>query len=81
MKTQLRKYAVEWIENHPKGKFHLFRLYDYLADHFQLECVIGGNVSTGEPRYQIAVALHSLVDCDRLYSPGGGSFVLPCPEC
>jgi len=53
LKTQIRKYATEWIENQSKGTvFHVYKLYDYLADTFPLECLEAGTVPTGETHYE-----------------------------
>jgi len=53
LKTQIRKYATEWIEKVPKGTvFHVYKLYDYLADTFPVECLEAGAVSTGEAHYE-----------------------------
>jgi hypothetical protein len=55
-KTQLRKYAVEWIENQATGKvFHLFDIYKYLETDFPEECRTAGiTVSDGRPYHEFA---------------------------
>jgi len=51
-KTQLQKYAIEWIENEPSGsKFHVSHVQDYLATNFPLECIAAGRVPSGETHY------------------------------
>ena len=53
LKTQVRRYAVEWIEKLAKGSvFHLSQLYQYLKADFAEECDQRGFTSWGEPRYQ-----------------------------
>jgi len=53
LKAQICKYATEWIEKLPKSTvFHVYKLYDYLAETFPLECLEAGSVSTGEAHYE-----------------------------
>ena len=63
-KTQLRKYATEWIERQPKGTvFHLYDLYKYLETTFPEECESAGvTVSDGKPHYE-SDARYGIRDC------------------
>jgi hypothetical protein len=51
-KTDLRKSAIEWIENQPKGKFHLSSPVRLSGRALPAGMRYGGKVSTGVPRYQ-----------------------------
>jgi len=64
LKTQLRKYATEWIENRPEGTvFHLYDLYRYLEESFQQECDSAGiTVSDQRPHYE-KDARQAIRDC------------------
>lgn len=64
IKTQLRKYATEWIEGQPKATvFHLYDLYKYLEAKFPDECGSAGvTVSDGKPHYE-SDARYAIRDC------------------
>lgn len=52
LKTQLRKYAVEWISNRPPdSKSNIHEIYEYLRIDFSNECEAAGSVPSGEPHY------------------------------
>lgn len=52
-RTEVRRYAVEWIEQRPKGQvFHLSDLYKYLQATFPSECDEQGFTPDGEPKWQ-----------------------------
>ena len=54
LKTQVRRYAVEWIEKVPKGKiFHISDLKKYLYARFPDECDEKGTTPDGkEPKWE-----------------------------
>lgn len=54
LKTQLRRYAVEWIEKLSRGKlFTPSDVYAYLKTNFGKECDEAGYTPDGlEPKYQ-----------------------------
>jgi hypothetical protein len=63
LKSQLRKYAVEWIELLPSGKsFAVSELYSYLRSSFPDECDAAGFVPSGEPR-ETNCARFAIRDC------------------
>jgi hypothetical protein len=52
-RTEVRRYAVEWVEQRPKGfVFHLSDLYRYLQAKFPTECDEQGFTPDGEPKWQ-----------------------------
>lgn len=54
LKTQIRRYAVEWIEKLSKGKqFSPSDIYSYVKNNFPDECEEAGFTPDGlEPKYQ-----------------------------
>jgi hypothetical protein len=52
LKTQLRKYANEWIRTQPpSSSFNISQIYDYLLSKFPSECDEAGHVPSGEAHY------------------------------
>jgi hypothetical protein len=54
LKTQIRRYAVEWIETLSRGKqFSPSDIYNYIKNRFLDECDEAGYTADGlEPKYQ-----------------------------
>jgi len=54
LKTQIRRYAVEWIQKLAKGKqFTPSDIYNYIKNRFPEECEEAGYTADGaEPKYQ-----------------------------
>lgn len=72
--TQIRLYAVEWIEKLPKNTFfHLSELYKYLKYNFPNECDEAGITGDGhEPKYK-KEARFAVLGCKhrKVISDGG----------
>ena len=54
LKTQIRRYAAEWIQKLPKSKpFTPSDIYTFLKNGFPEECDAAGYTADGlEPKYQ-----------------------------
>jgi len=52
LRTQLRRYANEWISSRPADAvFHVHEIYKYLEANFADECKAAGSVPSGEAHY------------------------------